>query len=44
MEKPALEGGNPVRDEFLPYATQWLTDDEISEVEDSLKSWIVSPK
>lgn len=43
MEKPALEGGTPVRKEFLPYGTQWFNEDEINEVIDSLKSnWITT--
>ena len=43
MEKPAIEGGNPVRKEFLPYGTQWLDKEEIDEVVDSLKSnWITT--
>ena len=43
MEKPAIEGGNPVRAKFLPYGTQWLNDEEINEVIDSLKSgWITT--
>ncbi|MFX1383444.1 MAG: UDP-4-amino-4,6-dideoxy-N-acetyl-beta-L-altrosamine transaminase [Promethearchaeota archaeon] len=43
MEKPAIEGGKPVRDDFLPYGTQWLDDNEINEVIDALKSsWITT--
>ena len=43
MEKPAIEGGKPIRDIFLPYGTQWIDDDEINEVVDSLKSpWITT--
>ncbi len=43
MEKPAIEGGKPVRDNFLPYGIQWLNDKEIKEVVDSLKSnWITT--
>ena len=43
MEKPAIEGGKPVRKEFLPYATQWFDDKEIEEVVDVLKSsWITT--
>ncbi len=43
MEKPAIEGGKPVRKEFLPYGRQWLDDKEINEVVDSLKSdWITT--
>ncbi|GAH79550.1 unnamed protein product, partial [marine sediment metagenome] len=43
MEKPAIEGGKPVRKEFLPYARQWIGNEEIEEVIDSLKSdWITT--
>ena len=43
MEKPAIEGGAPVRDKYLPYATQYINEDEINEVIDSLKSnWITT--
>ena len=43
MEKPAIEGGKPIRDKFLPYGTQWLDELEINEVVDTLKSeWITT--
>lgn len=43
MEKPAIEGGQPIRENFLPYGTQWLDENEINEVIDSLKSnWITT--
>lgn len=43
MEKPAIEGGQPVRDTFLPYGMQWLEEEEINEVVDTLKSdWITT--
>lgn len=43
MEKPAIEGGKPVRDKYLPYCSQWLDEKEIGEVLDSLKSdWITT--
>lgn len=43
MEKPAIEGGKPIREKFLPYGTQWIDDHEINEVVDSLKSdWITT--
>jgi len=43
MEKPAIEGGKPVREKFLPYGTQWLDENEIEEVVDSIKSsWITT--
>jgi len=43
MEKPAIEGGKPVRKAFLPYGTQWIDEKEINEVVDALKSnWITT--
>lgn len=43
MEKPAIEGGKPIRERFLPYGTQWFDEKEINEVVDSLKSsWITT--
>ncbi len=43
MEKPAIEGGKPIRSDFLPYGTQWLDDKEINEVIDAMKSsWITT--
>ncbi len=43
MEKPAIEGGKPVREDFLPYGTQWFDQEEINEVVDTLKSnWITT--
>ena len=43
MEKPAIEGGKPVRDDFLPYGKQCLNTEEINEVIDTLKSnWITT--
>ena len=43
MDKPAIEGGKPVREQFLPYGTQWLDEKEIEEVIDSLKSdWVTT--
>jgi len=40
---PAIEGGKPMRNEFLPYGTQWIDEKEINEVVDSLKSdWITT--
>ncbi len=42
-DKPAIEGGKPIRDKFLPYGTQWIDEKEIREVIDSLKSnWITT--
>ena len=37
MEKPAIEGGQPIRDEFLPYGRQWLNEKEIDEVINNIK-------
>ncbi len=43
MEKPAIEGGRPIRKDYLPYGKQCLDDNEINEVIDSLKSrWITT--
>ncbi len=43
MEKLAIDGGTPVRKAFLPYGTQWIDEEEINEVIDSLKSnWITT--
>ena len=43
LEKPAIEGGKPIREDFLPYGKQWLDELEINEVVDSLKSnWITT--
>lgn len=43
IEKPAIEGGNPVRDSFLPFAQPWITDEEINEVAKVLKSgWLTT--
>jgi len=43
MEKPAIEGGKPIREKFLPYGIQWLDEKEIAEVIDSMKSdWITT--
>ncbi|MEW5946642.1 MAG: DegT/DnrJ/EryC1/StrS family aminotransferase [bacterium] len=40
---PAIEGGAPVRSEPLPYATQWITDEDVREVTNVLRSsWITS--
>lgn len=43
MEKLAIEGGKPIRKDFLPYGKQWLDRKEIDEVIDTLKSdWITT--
>ncbi len=34
----AIEGGAPVRDEFLPYGHQWIDDEDIASVVEVLKS------
>lgn len=40
---PAIEGGTPVRDTVLPYATQWIRNEEIQAVVEVLKSgWLTS--
>ncbi len=42
-EKPALEGGTPVRDTFLPYATQWIGEEEKREILSVLDSgWLTT--
>jgi len=38
MEKPAIEGGKPVREEYLPYVKHWVGKEEIKAVTDVLKS------
>ena len=41
MEKPAIEGGKPVREEYLVFGSPEILQPEIDEVVDSLKkSWI----
>jgi len=41
MNKPAIEGGEPVRRDILPYATQWINQDDIDAVTGVLKSgWL----
>ena len=41
MARLAIEGGRPVRNEFLPYGHQWIDDDDIASVVQVLKSdWI----
>ena len=43
MDKPAIEGGQPTREQFLPYGSQWIDKEEIEEVVDSLRSsWITT--
>lgn len=45
-EKPAIEGGEPVRDGFLIYGSPCIGDEEIDEVADTLRSgWVgLGPK
>jgi len=39
----AINGGTPVRDEFLPYGSQWLDEDDIRAVVGALRSdWITT--
>jgi dTDP-4-amino-4,6-dideoxygalactose transaminase len=43
MDKPAIEGGKSVRESFLPYGKQWITEDEINNVVEVLQSdWITT--
>ena len=40
-ERPAMEGGRPVRDKFLSYVRHWVGQEEIDEIVDTLRSdWI----
>ncbi len=41
VDKPAIEGGNPIRNSFLPYTKHYLTHIDIAKVAQALKSdWI----
>jgi dTDP-4-amino-4,6-dideoxygalactose transaminase len=43
LSKPAIEGGSPVRATTLPYARQWLGEEEIAAVTETLRSdWITT--
>ena len=42
MEKPAVEGGQPVRSDFLPFGKPTIGEEEINEMADTLKSGWVS--
>lgn len=43
MEKLAIDGGQPVRNNFLPYATQWIGDEEEKEIMSVLNSgWLTT--
>lgn len=42
-ELPAIAGGRPVRDTFLPYARQWIEEDDIAAVSKVLRSdWLTT--
>lgn len=42
-EKLAIQGGSPVREQMLPYAQQWLDDDDIAAVLEVLRSnWLTT--
>lgn len=38
MDRLAIEGGKPVRKTYLPYGRQWIDDEDIEEVIETLKS------
>ena len=41
VDIPAIEGGEPVRKETLPYATQWIERDDVDAVVEALQSgWL----
>jgi len=43
MELPAIEGGKPVRDKYLPYGRHYITDDDIKSVVGVLKGdWLTT--
>jgi len=43
LEKPALEGGTPTRETFLPFARAWIDELEIQQVVDVLRSgWLTT--
>ncbi|MBU0898244.1 MAG: DegT/DnrJ/EryC1/StrS family aminotransferase [Nanoarchaeota archaeon] len=46
MDKPAIEGGEPIRNEFLPFGKPTIGEEEINEMVDTLKSgWLsMGPK
>lgn len=41
MEKPAIEGGKPVRDSYLPYVKHLVGEEEIKAATDALKSDLI---
>jgi dTDP-4-amino-4,6-dideoxygalactose transaminase len=43
MEKPKIAGGKPVREKFLPFAQPLITDEEVKEVSEVLRSgWLTT--
>lgn len=43
MEQPAIEGGKPIRDKFLPFSLPLIEQEEIDQVVDTLKSgWVTT--
>jgi dTDP-4-amino-4,6-dideoxygalactose transaminase len=43
MEKPAIEGGKPVREKFLPYGLHWVGEEEVEAVADTLRNgWLTA--
>ena len=43
MEKPAIEGGASIRNEFLPFAKPWIGKEEIQAVSEVLQSgWLTT--
>ena len=38
MEKLAIHGGNPIREDFICYGRQWIEEDDIKAVSDTLRS------
>jgi dTDP-4-amino-4,6-dideoxygalactose transaminase len=43
VKKPAIEGGKPVREHFLPFAQPWVGEEEIEEVTRVLRSgWLTT--
>ncbi|MCL6448925.1 MAG: UDP-4-amino-4,6-dideoxy-N-acetyl-beta-L-altrosamine transaminase [Armatimonadetes bacterium] len=42
-ELPAVAGGRPVRDDFLPYARQWIDEDDVAAVSEVLRGdWLTT--
>jgi len=43
MEKPAIEGGKPICEELIPFGKPFISEEEISEVENTLKQgWLAA--